>query len=123
MSRRVRGDQARAREHLEQSVQLAERLNAPDIRVAALNNLALAYGAGGEIVRAIELTQTALELCQTQGDRHRQAALHNNLADLLHHAGQTESAMEHLKQAVAIFAEIGEDPGALQPEIWKLVEW
>jgi predicted ATPase/DNA-binding SARP family transcriptional activator len=118
-----RGDQARAREHLEQSVQLAERLNAPDIRVAALNNLALAYGAGGEIVRAIELTQTALELCQTQGDRHRQAALHNNLADLLHHAGQTESAMEHLKQAVAIFAEIGEDPGALQPEIWKLVEW
>ncbi len=31
--------------------------------------------------------------------------------------------MEHLKQAVAIFAEIGEETGALQPEIWKLVEW
>ncbi len=71
----------------------------------------------------IELTQTALDLCQAQGDRYRQAALHNNLANLLHQAGQSEQAMEHLKQAVAIFADIGEETGALQPEIWKLVEW
>jgi hypothetical protein len=30
--------------------------------------------------------------------------------------------MDHLKQAVALFAEIGE-PGTLEPEIWKLVSW
>ena len=30
--------------------------------------------------------------------------------------------MEHLKSAVAIFAEIGEG-GQSEPEIWKLVEW
>ncbi len=118
-----RGDQVQAREHLELSVKLAEQLGEPGIRVAALNNLALAHRASGEIARAIELTQTALELCQAQGDRHRQAALHNNLADLLHQAGQSDQAMEHLKQAVAIFAEIGEEAGTLQPEIWKLVEW
>jgi Tfp pilus assembly protein PilF len=68
------------------------------------------------------LTQKALDLCASQSDRHRQAALHNNLADLLHAAGQPEVAMAHLKQAVAIFTEIGE-AGAWQPEIWKLVEW
>jgi hypothetical protein len=62
-------------------------------------------------------------LCASQGDRHRQAALHNNLADLFYATGQTESAMSHLKQAVTIFAEIGEEAGAWQPEIWKLVEW
>jgi hypothetical protein len=30
--------------------------------------------------------------------------------------------MADLKQAVAIFAELGE-PGTLQPAIWQLVEW
>ena len=49
--------------------------------------------------------------------------MHNSLSDLLHASGRPDAAMAHLKQAVAIFAEIGEDAGAMQPEIWKLVEW
>ena len=56
------------------------------------------------------------------GDRHREAALHNRLADLLHAAGREEEAMAELKAAVAIFAEVGEQ-GKLEPEIWKLSEW
>ncbi len=56
------------------------------------------------------------------GDRHREAALHNNLADLLHALGRGEEAMEHLKLAVGIFADVGERD-QLQPEIWKLVRW
>jgi len=66
--------------------------------------------------------EAALALCVALGDRHREAALHNNLADLLHAAGRQEESMAHLKQAVEIFAEIGEE-GELQPEIWKLAEW
>jgi hypothetical protein len=31
--------------------------------------------------------------------------------------------MDHLKQAVTIFAEVGTETGAMLPEIWKLVEW
>lgn len=53
----------------------------------------------------------------------REAALHNNLADLLHTAGRSEAAMAHLRQAVALFAEIGTQAGDMQPEIWKLTEW
>jgi len=66
----------------------------------------------------------ALERCAAWGDRHQEAALHNNLADLLHRAGDDEDKMAQLKQAVALFAEIGE-PGALptNAEIWKLAEW
>jgi DNA-binding SARP family transcriptional activator len=109
--------------HLEQSLAMAEALGDPTARIAALNNLALAYSADGAVERAIQLTETALALCASQGDRHREAALHNNLADLFHAAGQTEAAMTHLKQAVTIFAEIGAEAGAPQPEIWKLVEW
>jgi hypothetical protein len=31
--------------------------------------------------------------------------------------------MDHLKRAVTLFADIDGGPGALEPEIWKLVEW
>jgi DNA-binding SARP family transcriptional activator len=117
-----RGDHDAARRHLEQSLALAETLPDPSARVAALNNLALAAGATGDLDRAIGYATAALELCARQGDRHREAALHNNLADLLHMGGQHGEAMAHLKQAVAIFAEVGE-PGTLEPEIWKLVSW
>ena len=73
-------------------------------------------------VLAQERAEAALALCVALGDRHREAALHNNLADLLHAAGRREESMTHLKRAVEIFAEVGEE-GELQPEIWKLVEW
>jgi len=116
------GDHDRARRHLEQSLALAEGLADPSARVAALNNLALAHRATGDLDQAIARTRAALELCARQGDRHREAALHNNLADLLHLDGRPAEAMEHLKRAVAIFAEVGE-PGTLEPEIWKLVSW
>jgi hypothetical protein len=56
------------------------------------------------------------------GDRHRLAALHTNVADLLRAAGQDEAAMEHLKQAAAIFADV-DDAEHRRPEIWTLVEW
>jgi len=70
----------------------------------------------------LEAAGTALELCARLGDRHREAALRNNLADLCHAAGREDESMAHLKRAVEIFAELGEGDG-LQPEIWKLVEW
>jgi hypothetical protein len=64
-----------------------------------------------------------LILCERQGDRHRQAALENNLADLLHATGSPDEALDHLRRAVTLFAEVGGRPGELEPEIWKLVEW
>ena len=116
------GDLDGARHHLEQSLALADALGDPAARIAALNNLALAYANGGELEQALKSAEAALASCVALGDRHREAALHNNLADLLHAAGRREESMTHLKRAVEIFAEVGEE-GELQPEIWKLVEW
>ncbi len=81
------------------------------------------YADSGQIERALTLVEAAVALCASQGDRHREAALHNNLADLLNAAGMSEASMSHLKQAVTIFAEIGVDSGNWQPDIWKLTEW
>ncbi|HEX5501132.1 MAG TPA: AAA family ATPase [Thermomicrobiales bacterium] len=118
-----RGDRAAARGWLEQSLTLADALGEAGARVAARNNLALVCAADGDGERALALTAAALDLCAAQGDRHREAALHNNLADLLHAAGRAEEAMPHLKAAVAIYAEIGVEAGAVQPHIWALAEW
>ena len=72
---------------------------------------------------ALALTESALALCAAYGDRHREAALENNLADLHHAAGDEDDAMTHLKRAVAIFTEVGADEATRLPEIWKLVSW
>jgi len=72
---------------------------------------------------ALELTERALSLCSRYGDRHREAALENNLADLHHAVGDTDASMAHLRRAVAIFREVGADDATRLPEIWKLVSW
>ncbi|MGH2465111.1 MAG: hypothetical protein ACRDGI_06590, partial [Candidatus Limnocylindrales bacterium] len=137
MISRSKGDLASARDHAGRAIaaaDLAESLLRSDptgararvdtsVRVAALNTLALVCADAGDRVRAIDLTQEALGLCERQGDLHHQAALENNLADLFHADGHVEETMIHLKRAVALFAEIGGRPGELLPEVWTLVEW
>ena len=118
-----RADLPGALDHLQRSADLAAELSDPTARIAALNNLALAQGETGDRAAAIAVLEEALKLCTAQRDRHREAALHNNLADLWHREGNREQSMEHLKRAVAIFAEIGSRESTMQPEIWKLVEW
>jgi Tetratricopeptide repeat. len=131
---RSRGDLAAARGHLERALAAIDEADAatatgsrdladPGVRIAALNTLALVCADGGDSDRAIGLTREALILCERQGDRHRQAALENNLADLLHATGRPDEALDHLRRAVTLFAEVGGRPGELEPEIWKLVEW
>jgi predicted ATPase/DNA-binding SARP family transcriptional activator len=117
------GEPEAALRHLEESLALAERLGDATTRAAALNNLALALRAMGQIDRALPLAEAALALSVTLGDRHHEAALHNNVADLLHESGHVEDAMAHIKQAVSIYAEIGVEAGAVQPGIWKMVDW
>ena len=120
---RHQGDLATAEHHLQQSLTVAAESGDRVAHVAALNNLSLVYAERNALDQALALTAQALAECAALGDRHREAALHNNLADLLHEAGRSEEAMAHLKQAVTIFAEIGVEAGALQPEIWKMSEW
>lgn len=122
----LEGDLADSFSLLGRSRELADQLGAPDLQVAALNNLALAHRANGGVSEALELTAAALELCTTtSADRHHEAALHNNLADLLHACGRSDESMWHLKRSVEIFAEVGDVGAGAEPRpgIWKLVRW
>jgi DNA-binding SARP family transcriptional activator/tetratricopeptide (TPR) repeat protein len=95
----------------------------PSVQAAILNNLAVALAATGDLEGALARGRRALDLAGAAGDRHRMAAIHDNLADFLHEAGDETAAMEELKQAAALFADVGIDPGELEPEVWLLKQW
>ncbi|MBK9053564.1 MAG: AAA family ATPase [Chloroflexi bacterium] len=120
---RRQGNTQEAHTHFQISRELSQQHNLLDAHIAALNNLALLAAAAGDYTHSQQLLESALNLCLTWGDRHWQAALHNNLADLFHRIGQTDQAMAQLKQSVTIYAELGRDGEMWQPEVWKLTEW
>ena len=60
------------------------------------------------------------DVCVSIGDRHREAALRDQLAQVLHGLGRHDEAMDELKRAVAIFADIGVEGGSIQTEVWRL---
>ena len=72
---------------------------------------------------ALQLVQEAPAQVVRIGDRHREAALRNTLADLFHAGRETKQAMGQLKPAVVIFSEIGSKAGGENAEIWMLREW
>ena len=115
------GDTAAAESYLRDSLAEARPLE-PGAAVAALNNLARLLAETDRGPEALTAAAEALELGRELGDQHRMAALHTNLADLLHADGQRDAAMTHLKEAARRFAavDVGDAP---RPEIWTLVEW
>jgi tetratricopeptide (TPR) repeat protein len=118
-----RRDLDSARGQLAASLDRARRLHDPAAQVAAANALARVERLAGDLDRSHRLLLEALELCVEIGDRHREAALRDQLAQVLHGQGRAEEAMGELKQAVAIFADIGVDAGSVQTEVWRLSEW
>jgi len=116
------GDDRAAEDRLRESLDQARLLPDRSAAVAALNNLARLLADAKRTGEALEFATEALALGSQLGDQHRVAALHTNLADLLHASGQREAALQHLKEAARGFAAV--DPGGPpRPEIWTLVEW
>jgi len=91
------------------------------LRMAALNSLAYSTGRAGHIDDAVALVEEALGLAQHIGDRHREAALYNHLADLHHAAGRTPEAEQSLVEAVRLFADL--ESNEPEPELWLLAQW
>ena len=116
------GDVATAETSLRASIEEARALEDSGPTVAALNNLARLLAESGRLEEALTIAGDALRLGTERGDVHRVAALHSNLADLLHAAGDEEAALAHLKTAAGLFASIAVG-GEQRPGIWTLVEW
>jgi DNA-binding SARP family transcriptional activator/tetratricopeptide (TPR) repeat protein len=119
----ARGDRAVAREALERSVTLSADDLDPTAAVATTTALALVMAADGDVDAAVAQAESAIERCRRIGDRHLEAAVENHLADLLNDAGRRDASMEHLKRAVALFAEVGDGAPEREPGIWSLAAW
>lgn len=115
----VSDDPAEATEHLAAALALAGDDDL--LRMAALNNQAHRISQTGEIDAAVDLVEDAIAIAARTGHRHREAALHNHLADLHHLAGNRQDAEAALTAAVTIFADV--DSGAWEPEVWLLSQW
>jgi len=116
------GERKKAEASLRSSLEEAHRLEDTGPMVAALNNLARLLAESGRLEEALTTAEEALRLGTERGDVHRLAALHSNLADLLHAAGDDAAALTHLKTAAGLFAAIAVG-GEQRPRIWTLVEW
>ena len=116
------GERDAAERWMRASLGHADRAGDQTLAIAALNNLARLLHETGDAAAARTAAEDALARGIRVGDRHRVAALHTNLADLLRAAGDDETAMQHLKQAAALFAEV-DDTAERRPDIWKYVEW
>src|SRR3954470_18293259 len=116
-------DLAAARSALERSLALAADDPDPTASIAAATALALVLARQGAIDRALVFGADAVAACQRIGDRHLEAAVENHLADLLHDAGRDDLAMDHLKRAVALFADVGIGTPEPDPGIWTLAAW
>jgi DNA-binding SARP family transcriptional activator/tetratricopeptide (TPR) repeat protein len=119
----ARGDLRTARIAFERSALLAADDPDPTAVIAATTALALATAADGDVDEAVATAMGAIDACRRIGDRHLEAAVENHLADLLHDAGRAGDAMDHLKRAVALFAEIGEGEPERDAGIWALAAW
>lgn len=117
------GDAERAVLLLGQSRDLAAAAGDVERVVAAMNNMALAYGDLDRHAEAVHILEEAVERCRKIGDRHREAALLSNLGDAQFAQGYRDAAAGSVKRSAAILSEIGIEGEKLIPEVWMLREW
>ena len=117
-----RGESEAASALLRDSLARARVCGDVPAQVAALNNLSRTLAHSGMADEALAAAKEALQLGRELADQHRVAALHTNLADLLHASGSHAAAREHLLASAEHFAQV-DSPESPRPEVWTLVEW
>lgn len=117
----VETDREKARFALEAS--LKEAGDDPILRMAALNNLAALARRQEEGEEARHYLEEALGMAITVGDRHRQAAILDELAGVLRDLGMIPESEDRQRRAVELFADIEAASGERRPEIWLLSRW
>jgi tetratricopeptide (TPR) repeat protein len=90
---------------------------------ASLNNLGLAHHRRGDLDQAAAYFERGLEIFERIGNRHGLARSYDNLGQVYMDKEEREKAMDYLKKAVAILAEISVDKDEIEPEMWQSGAW
>ena len=95
-------DEVKARQYLNESIVLSEKINFKKGTAQAYNNLGVVAAIQGEIQKAMTNYEKALELRQELNDLKGVASLYNNLGNLQEEKGEYLGALENLQQSFVI---------------------
>jgi tetratricopeptide (TPR) repeat protein len=87
------------------------------------NNLGLVALCEGEWDMARAHFEESLVLFDKLGNRHGTARIYDNLSQVFSETGQKDKAIEYIKKAVAILADISTDETGPSPEMWQSGAW
>lgn len=101
-----------ARKKLEQALESAERIDAPEQQVAILSNLGMLHALQGGFQEAITCWNRGLEISRDINDLLHETAILLNLGNAAFSQGDLKRARTNWERALAIFQEIGYRTGA-----------
>ena len=102
------GQYERAIEFLQQSLEIAKKIDDRNIESSSLMNLGIAYDSQGEYQRAIDFYQQSLEIAREIGDRNSEGKSLANLGNAYNYQGQYQQAINFYQQSLDIAREIGD---------------
>jgi diguanylate cyclase (GGDEF)-like protein len=112
-------DPARAVELGEEAVRLADTMNAPGAKVTALNESAWALMELGRYEEAMDRAIQGQKVAEKEGLRSGLARARNNQGVIQRRLGNFGEALEHFRQSLIIYREIG-DSGAVATSLNNL---
>ncbi len=95
-------DASKARQYLQESITLSEKINFKKGAAQAFNNLGVVAAIHGDIEQALINYEQALSLRRELNDQKGVASLYNNLGNLQEEKGDYLGALENLQQSFAI---------------------
>lgn len=95
-------DETKARQYLQESINLSEKIGFKKGAAQAFNNLGVVAAIQGDIDQAMTNYERALSLRQELNDQKGVASLYNNLGNLQEEKGDYLGALENLQQSFAI---------------------
>jgi class 3 adenylate cyclase len=106
------GRSREARGRIEEALELARALKAPQVEAKALNTLAIVYGASGERQRAIAAGREALQIAMELGLSREIVRAYINGSQAIDDAGRTREALEMGLEGIGVAARLGFDRDA-----------
>ncbi|HSE43231.1 MAG TPA: tetratricopeptide repeat-containing diguanylate cyclase, partial [Acidobacteriota bacterium] len=104
------GDNKKALDHLEKSLELRKKLEVQKDVASSLNNIGDVYMKLGKFEKSLELYQQSLEISKGTGDKSQIAGTMKNIGDAYLNLGRLDLADKNLNDALRLTQEV-EDQG------------
>ena len=106
--------------HYRQSYDITDKIGAIDYRATVSNNLGEVYLIRGQLDEAEESFKTCLATWRRTGFQLGVALSHRNLGQIYSDRNAWQAAIEHLRQSLIIFEELGTRDGTVA-EVYRLL--